>query len=86
MWSYSTYHFSVFFSFPGFAGYKCCLVDITAANMFFLLGKGTGLFHLPARTAYSKQLFIYRTNGKVLKGDQACRMKWQGFLSNHRWK
>ena len=31
-----------------------------------------------------KLLFIYRTNGKLLRGDQVCRMKWQGFLSHHK--
>lgn len=33
-----------------------------------------------------KPLFIYRTNGKVLRGDQVCRTKWQDFLLHHRWK
>lgn len=33
-----------------------------------------------------KLLFIYRTNGKLLRGDQVCRMQWQGFLSHHKWK
>lgn len=38
-------HFSILFSFLRFTGlYKCCLVVITAANTFFLLGKRASLF------------------------------------------
>lgn len=37
-------HFYNLFSFPRFTGlYKCCLVVITAANTFFLLGKRASL-------------------------------------------